>query len=232
MAALQHFVAMGVTVIGIVHFGKDKAKGIAGHHRQLAGADTVIELTVDASKQRHISLRKAREGDPAISKTPFMLRVVELGKDDEGNLRRSVVVDETAGEFTAVEERSDLHDRLAALIQRCTQGTSNPKDWNQVAIPMLDALYETAKIPSSSMAAGHDPRGVLTNKHAPVPAGQLVVKFDDWRAACVRLGPFKATRAGRQKFRRWASDSRTIRNQDRGRTRQNDHLRVAGKGRR
>jgi hypothetical protein len=205
MAALQHFVAMGGTVIGIVHFGKDKAKGIAGHHRQLAGADTVIELTVDAEKQqRHISLRKAREGDPTISETSFTLRVIELGKDDEGNLRRSVVVDATAGVFTVVDEGGDFRTRLAAFIRRRTESTSNPKDWILVATPMLDALYETAKYSVVAGGNGHNPREVLKDKHQPVPEGKLVVKLDDWRTACHRLRLFEATRVGRQKFRRWA----------------------------
>jgi hypothetical protein len=204
MAALQHFVAIGATVIGIVHFGKDKTKGIAGHHRQLAGADTVIELTVDAAKQRHISLRKAREGDPTISKTPFTLRVVELGKDDEGNLRRSVVVDATAGVFTVVDEGSDFRDRLAAFIRSRTKGTRNCRDWNLVATPMLHALYETAKHSVAVEGSGYDPRVVLNANHQPVPNGQLVVKLDDWRAACERLGLFETTRAGHQKFGRWA----------------------------
>ena len=80
----------GGLVLLVHHTGKDATKGLRGHSSLIAALDAAIEVTRPGDR-RQWCLHKSKDGhDGSIS--PFRLRSVELGNDEEGEPVTSCVV--------------------------------------------------------------------------------------------------------------------------------------------
>lgn len=80
--------ALGVVVIPVHHYGKGEETGLRGASAWRAGADVVLSVTADRNQttgkvsNRRISLAKTRSGEEG-ELSPFELRFVELGRDED-----------------------------------------------------------------------------------------------------------------------------------------------------
>lgn len=75
----------GAAVARVHHFGKDPKKGGRGHSSQLGEVDVSIDVA-----DRCLKLTKVRDGAVGES-IPFDLKVIELGKDEDGDPVTAVV---------------------------------------------------------------------------------------------------------------------------------------------
>jgi putative DNA primase/helicase len=87
---------LGGLVVLIHHTGKDSAKGLRGHSSLGAALDAAIEVARDGER-REWKLDKAKDGADGISHA-FVLDVVEIGTDDDGEPVTSCVVRPDAGQ--------------------------------------------------------------------------------------------------------------------------------------
>jgi len=76
--------ATGANVMLVHHTGKDLARGARGHSSLRAAIDTEIELTRDDEGMITAEITKQRDGPTGV-KFNYMLRQVELGKDQDGD---------------------------------------------------------------------------------------------------------------------------------------------------
>ncbi len=77
-------------VLLVHHSGKDQAKGLRGHSSLHAALDAAIEVT-RIGERREWSIAKAKDGSDGEARA-FMLKVVELGKHDDGEPITSCVL--------------------------------------------------------------------------------------------------------------------------------------------
>jgi hypothetical protein len=88
---VQHFDRIrrssGAHVMVVHHSGKDQARGARGHSLLRAATDTEIEIG-----DRQITVTKQRDLDMSFA-SAFELRVVELGRDEDGDAITSCTVD-------------------------------------------------------------------------------------------------------------------------------------------
>ena len=80
----------GATVLVVHHFGKDESKGMRGSIALKAAADTVIEVT-GLEGIRTARVEKQKDGAAGES-FAFLLKPIDLGLDDEGEMQASCVV--------------------------------------------------------------------------------------------------------------------------------------------
>lgn len=103
MKYIQRYADCGVLIVH--HSGKDQAAGARGHSSLRAATDTEIEVMSEKKGERYyrqIRTRKQREGESDLT-IRFGLMVVELGKDDEGDIIDTChVVLENDTEFESV----------------------------------------------------------------------------------------------------------------------------------
>lgn len=86
----MHAIAMGlgVVVIPVHHYGKGEETGLRGASAWRAGADVVVSVTAERNQttgkvsNRRLSLAKSRGGEEG-EISPFELRFVELGRDED-----------------------------------------------------------------------------------------------------------------------------------------------------
>lgn len=86
MKYIQRYADTGVLIVH--HSGKDQAAGARGHSSLRAATDTEIEVSSEKKGERYlrqIKTRKQREGESDIT-IKFGLMIVELGKDDDGDV--------------------------------------------------------------------------------------------------------------------------------------------------
>jgi hypothetical protein len=74
------------------HTGKDAARGARGHSSLRAAVDTELRVTVGEDGWRTVETTKQRDM-PADFERRFRLRVVELGRDQDGDAVTSCVVE-------------------------------------------------------------------------------------------------------------------------------------------
>ncbi|MBU7587937.1 MAG: AAA family ATPase [Sphingopyxis terrae] len=86
--ALQE--AIGGLVVLVAHTGKDQAKGLRGHSSLFAAIDAAILVTRDGDT-RSWKVDKAKDGRDG-DEHPFLLKVVEVGEDADGDAITSCVV--------------------------------------------------------------------------------------------------------------------------------------------
>jgi len=103
MKYIQRHADTGVLIVH--HSGKDQAAGARGHSSLRAATDTEIEVMSEKKGERYyrqIRTRKQREGESDLT-IKFGLMVVELGKDDDGDMIDTChVVLENDSEFSAI----------------------------------------------------------------------------------------------------------------------------------
>lgn len=108
MKYIQRYADTGVLIVH--HSGKDQAAGARGHSSLRAATDTEIEVLSEKKGERyarHIHTRKQREGESDII-IPFGLKVVEIGRDEDGDLIDTChVVLENDIEFESVFARPE-----------------------------------------------------------------------------------------------------------------------------
>ena len=121
----------GATVLVIHHSGKDASKGSRGSTVLPFGADTVIEVSHDATtKVATVHLNKQRDGDTG-ELLSFKLKVIELGTDADDDLITSCVIEAT--------------DKGASRSQRKVSGQA------KVALDLLiRAITDAGEIPPAS----------------------------------------------------------------------------------
>jgi putative DNA primase/helicase len=96
-AAKRFQATTGGLVVLVHHSGKDATKGLRGHSSLFAALDAVIEVTRDGDRRRW-SVAKSKDGEDGDGRV-FRLTVVDLDRDDVGDLVTScVVTSDTAAE--------------------------------------------------------------------------------------------------------------------------------------
>lgn len=126
MKYIQRHADTGVLIVH--HSGKDQAAGARGHSSLRAATDTEIEVVSEKKGERYyrqIRTRKQREGESDLT-IQFGLMVVELGKDDDGDIIDTChVVLENDSEFESIvpidvlekgEQAVQTADRLYAAL--------------------------------------------------------------------------------------------------------------------
>lgn len=98
-AATELQVRTGGLVLIVHHSGKDATKGARGHSSLFAALDACIEVS-RADERRTWKVAKSKDGEDGHSRA-FLLRVVEIGEDADGDPVTSCVVEP---EEQAVEE--------------------------------------------------------------------------------------------------------------------------------
>lgn len=98
----------GATVLLVHHVGKDQSKGARGWSGLFGNVDA--ELTVERDAYgRSVRVSKMKDGvDGAVY--PFRLRVVEIGKDEEGEVIDSCVVEHQESEARAAKKAEPKGD--------------------------------------------------------------------------------------------------------------------------
>jgi hypothetical protein len=84
--------ATGATVILVHHLGKDETRGARGHSSLKCALDTELEVSAQAGGLRIATVTKQRDF-PSGTRFGFRLRVVELGRDTDGDPVTSCVVE-------------------------------------------------------------------------------------------------------------------------------------------
>lgn len=87
--------AVGGLVLLVHHSGKDATKGMRGHSSLHAALDAAIEVK-RSGDDREWSVAKAKDGADGKGH-PFMLEVVDMGADDDGDPITSCVIRPSAG---------------------------------------------------------------------------------------------------------------------------------------
>lgn len=104
---------IGGLVLLVHHTGKDGTKGLRGHSSLYAALDAAIEVT-RTDERREWSVAKSKDGMDG-ARTAFVLRVVELGHDEDGEPVTSCVVesDDRAAEVQRVKLPQGGNQRIA-----------------------------------------------------------------------------------------------------------------------
>jgi hypothetical protein len=87
----------GALVVGIDHFGKMVETGTRGSSAKEGAADTVIAMLADRElsggvKNTRLAIRKQRDGVSGFE-VPFTVRIVETGRDDDGDPVTAPIID-------------------------------------------------------------------------------------------------------------------------------------------
>lgn len=121
MKYIQRYADTGVLIVH--HSGKDQAAGARGHSSLRAATDTEIEVMSEKKGERYhrmIRTRKQREGESDIT-LKFGLMVIELGKDDDGDVIDTChVVLENDSEFESVVP-AEVMEPGAIAVQRANE---------------------------------------------------------------------------------------------------------------
>jgi energy-coupling factor transporter ATP-binding protein EcfA2 len=87
--------ALGGLVLLVHHSGKDTSKGMRGHSSLIAALDAAIEVK-RSDDDREWSVAKAKDGADGKGH-PFMLEIVNMGEDEDGDPVTSCVIRPSAG---------------------------------------------------------------------------------------------------------------------------------------
>jgi hypothetical protein len=111
--------ATGAVVVPIHHYGKNAGVGLRGASAWRANADFVLSVMADIDPQtgdvsnRQLAVAKDRDGSQG-ALTPFSLKSVDLGTDDEGQPWGSMVA---VAETTTAKPASDWPPSLSVFRQ-------------------------------------------------------------------------------------------------------------------
>lgn len=115
VTALQR--ATGAHVLIVHHSGKDTAKGARGHSSLRAAVDTEIELTRDDETGLiSAQLTKQRDG-PTGYRFDYLLRQVELGRDQDGDQVTTCVVEPTERPRAGRSGMTDTQRRALGILE-------------------------------------------------------------------------------------------------------------------
>lgn len=113
--------ATSSTVILVHHFGKDETRGGRGHSSLKAALDTEIEVTTRGTLK--IATVASQRNLPEGEQFAFALRVVELGKDEDGNpVTTCVVTESEAPAGDRKQPSGKLQRSLLAALQEWRRG--------------------------------------------------------------------------------------------------------------
>jgi hypothetical protein len=150
MQALRQIeTATGALVIGIDHYGKNAEAGSRGASAKEDASDVIIALLGNRSPggkvtDRRMVLRKIRSG-AAGAEHPFDLKTVEIGRDEDGEVETSVVVDWKAAQVPIVKPKAP--GKASALLLHVIK--SLPTESHR---PWADGLAVQA-VPESAVRA-------------------------------------------------------------------------------
>lgn len=108
--------ATGAHVMIVHHSGKDTGKGARGHSSLRAAVDTEIELTRDETGLISAQLTKQRDG-PTGYRFDYVLRQVELGRDQDGDPVTTCVVEAVARANMGRTGLSDSQRRALDILE-------------------------------------------------------------------------------------------------------------------
>jgi hypothetical protein len=168
---------LGGLVLLVHHSGKDASKGMRGHSSLHAALDAAIEVK-RSGDQREWSIAKAKDGADGKAH-PFMIEVVNLGQDNDGDpitscvIRTIVGADVKAKSLTQIQQRGIDSFMAAAAENLAGEDKSVHARLNQ----WRDEFYRrsTADNPESKRKAFNRVRNEL------VELGQLMVSHDVYR---------------------------------------------------
>jgi hypothetical protein len=109
--------ATGATVVLVHHFGKDESRGGRGHSSFKCALDTEIEVS-GLTDPRIVTVTKQRDL-PAGTRFAFCLKVVELGRDNDGDPVTTCIVKPT--DPPATERQQPAGKNQAALLAGLTE---------------------------------------------------------------------------------------------------------------
>lgn len=122
--------ATGAHILIVHHSGKDTAKGARGHSSLRAAVDTEIELTRDETGLISAHLTKQRDG-PTGYRFDYVLRQVELGRDQDGDQVTTCVVEpmhrDKAGQSGMTDTQRRALDILTSLIETAGEVIRKPQ---------------------------------------------------------------------------------------------------------
>ena len=113
--------ATGAHVLIVHHTGKDTGKGARGHSSLRAAVDTEIELTRDEAGLISALVTKQRDG-PTGYRFDYVLRQVELGRDQDGDLVTTCVVEPMDRAGAAQSGLSDSQRRALDILKALIEG--------------------------------------------------------------------------------------------------------------
>lgn len=173
----------GAHVMLIHHSGKDLARGARGHSALRAAIDTEISLARDdATGLITATLDKQRDG-PTGLKFCYTLRQIELGRDQDGDLVTTCVVEpgEPADAGRAVQGPAlvalDTLDSLIAERGAVQPGATHPGG-RAVTLPDWRAACDAARLTQS--AEKDSRRKAFNRARAELEAKRLVVIRDNF----------------------------------------------------
>lgn len=113
----------GGLVLIVHHTGKDASKGLRGHSSLYAALDGAIEVERNAMG-RTWSAAKVKDGEDGV-RVPFVLNVIDLGKDVDGDPITSCAVGPDTGAIFRKPEPSGKNQKSALLTIRSALSTSS-----------------------------------------------------------------------------------------------------------
>ena len=164
----------GSLVLAVHHTGKDATKGMRGHSSLHAALDCAIEVT-RTDNRRAWSAAKVKDGEDGLG-VPFILKVVELGRDSDGDPITSCVVGLDADAAPVRREPSGKAQKAAlntirrALGQsqdmgRCGCGPQTPCMRVDAAISEYAATLTTEASNRRTTRAKTLVQGLIANGH-------------------------------------------------------------------
>jgi hypothetical protein len=198
MAAVEGIQELGcgndVSIMIIHHCGKDASKGSRGNSSLKGAVDSEFECSKVQDTEHGFILKTTKQKDMDGSASfPFNLRVIELGKDEDGEPVTSCVVECVDKLTTAAESAAEAQKNQ----QRCEMVRLLPKpsmtDWFKAAAE-TDALGESTSVSmAKSFVQRHMKKGDdYHNSDAATGKAKRVLRGSKWQ-----LLELADTRAGR-----------------------------------
>jgi putative DNA primase/helicase len=145
----------GVTVLLVHHAGKDSSKGARGHSSLLGAVDVCAKVEV-ADGVRNVIGEKVKDGSEG-PWASFVLRVIDLGHDDEGEPVSSCVIDAAEAQATNSGRRRKLTGQAGiafdALVAAINAGGGEPAPPNR-AIPPDAVVVPVERWRAEAFAVG------------------------------------------------------------------------------
>lgn len=136
----------GATVILIHHAGKDASRGMRGSNAIEGACDAIIEVGREGEK-RTATVAKMKDGsDGAVY--PFKLVVTPIGKDEDGDVVDSCVIEHLDAADMGREERQPAGDVARILWASINDLAMLGSDDTTVAATIEDAIKSMATDPS------------------------------------------------------------------------------------
>lgn len=168
---------LGGLVLLVHHSGKDVTKGMRGHSSLHAALDAAIEVK-RSGDAREWSVAKAKDGADGKSH-PFMLEVVNLGQDNDGDPISSCVIRPLAGEGIKVKSLTQSQQR--GIDSFMAAAAENLDDEDQSVYVRLDQWREEFYQRSSTENPESKRKAFNRVRNELVELGHLSVLDDVYR---------------------------------------------------